>query len=122
MGDRVIRRILAALILLTVCTIVDLLALVWMVVAFVAGNSRGWRLAIAQDQLANALTGGDEDEEISSRAWRKRAKWPWSWLQPAIDWVAALLGDQNHCEASASKEQKKAALRAGRHFSPKKVT
>jgi hypothetical protein len=53
---------------------------------------------------------------ISSRAWRTRDRWPWRWLRPAIDWVAAALGDPNHCETAARNEQIKAASRAGWRF------
>lgn len=35
---------------------------------------RAWCLAIAYDQLANAVFGGNEDETISSRAGRARRK------------------------------------------------
>jgi hypothetical protein len=110
------RRIFAALALLLVCGVVDLLALVWMAVALAAGSPRGWRLAIAQDQLANAIAGGDEDEVISSRAWRHQAHQPWRALRPAIDWIAAELGDPNHCETAANNEAVKAATRAGWRF------
>jgi hypothetical protein len=115
----VIRRLAAAIALLIVCAAVDLVALVWMAVAFAAGSPRGWRLAIAQDQLANALAGGDEDEVVSSRAWRHQARAPWRWLRPAIDWVAAQLGDADHCRKAYEAEQLKAATRAGWRFKEK---
>lgn len=102
-----IRRIPAALALLAVCLLVDLIALVWMTVAFIAGSRRGWRLALAQDQLGNALAGGDEDEVFSSRCYRMRNKRPYCWLRPAIDAVAGWLGDEDHCRQSWIKEEVK---------------
>lgn len=109
-------RFAVTLALLIVCALVAAVALVWMAVAFAAGRRRGWTLAKSFDQLGNALAGGDEDELVSARAWRKRAEAPWRWLRPAIDWAAAQLGDPNHCETAARNEQIKAATRAGWRF------
>lgn len=106
-------RLAATIALLLVCALVAAVALVWMAVAFAAGSRRGWTLARSFDQLGNALAGGDEDELVSARAWRQRAAPPWRWLRPAIDWVAARLGDPNHCETAARNEALKAARRAG---------
>ena len=114
-----VKRLAAALILFVVCLALDVVALLWQTVALAAGRSRGWRLVLSQDQLGNVLTGGDEDEWISSRAWRKRHTRPWCWIQPAIDWVAAALGDADHCRKAFQAEQVKAATRAGWRFSRK---
>lgn len=111
-------RLAATLVLLIACALVAVGALAWMAVAFAAGRRRGWTLARSFDQLGNALAGGDEDELVSARAWRKRAEMPWRWLRPAIDWVAARLGDPDHCETAARNEQIKAATRAGWRFHP----
>jgi len=44
-------------------------------------------IAIALDQLANALLAGDPDETLSSRAWRAEQKGQryWGWTRRAID-------------------------------------
>lgn len=100
-----IRRILAASALVTVCMVAIPMTLAWTWVALVAGSPRGPRLALAWDQVANVLAGGDEDESISSRCWRYRASSPYCWLQPAIDWFALhLFGEPNHCQQAALSE------------------
>lgn len=47
-----------------------------------------WNVLIALDQLGNALTGGDPDETISSRAAKRRDHWPWKplgWVLEKLD-------------------------------------
>lgn len=66
------RLTLAAIFLL--CLAASLLAALWMACAILVGSPRAWRLAVAHDQLANAATGGSEDETISSRANRARGE------------------------------------------------
>lgn len=53
--------------LLLLASIAWALKYVW---AFIFNPQHGWQLAKAQDQLANAVLNGNEDEKISSRAWR----------------------------------------------------
>ena len=61
----------AALIaLLLLCQLANVVAAVWMLIAALVGSPRAWRLAVAYDQLANTAFGGDEDETISSRAYK----------------------------------------------------
>lgn len=59
---------------------------------------------VAVDQLANALLGGWADETLSSRLWRNRARPGWKQARAALDFVAACLGDKNHCRASYESE------------------
>lgn len=60
----------ALLALWLLCQIANVVAGVWMLLAALAGSSRAWRLAASYDQLANTAFGGDEDETISSRAYK----------------------------------------------------
>ena len=53
----------------------------------------------------NALFGGWADETLSSRCWRKRDKTGWKQARMALDFVAALLGDADHCRASYDSER-----------------
>ena len=59
----------------------------------------GKRTLIAVDQLINTLLGGWPDETLSSRAYRMAVDGH-PWLMRAIDGLAMLFGDKNHCEAS----------------------
>lgn len=108
MAWRVARRCAAALVLLCVCALVALVALGWMAGAVVAGAARGRRLAVAFDQLGNALAGGGEDETFSARCWRCRFRRPYRWLRPAVDALFAALGDAGHCRASHEGELRRA--------------
>lgn len=60
----------ALLALWLLCQLAGLIAAGWMLCAIIAGSKRAWRLAISYDQLANTAFGGDEDETISSRAYK----------------------------------------------------
>ena len=66
--------------------------------------SYGKNLLIAVDQLINTLTGGWPDETLSSRAYRMAVDGH-PWLMRAIDGLAMLFGDKNHCEASFDSER-----------------
>ena len=59
-----IRRIPAALALLAVCLLVDLIAPVWMTIALIAGSRRGWRLAFGAHVEAVRQWGRDRRAEI----------------------------------------------------------
>jgi hypothetical protein len=60
--------------------------------------SRLREVAVAVDQLANAILGGYCCETLSSRCWRLREYKPYAYLRPVIDrlffWQPA------HCKAS----------------------
>jgi hypothetical protein len=85
------------LVLLLVCQLAHLLASGWMLLAVLGGSQRAWTIAIGYDQLANAATGGNVDETISSRASRARKeKRAWGCiLCRVLDWI-----DKDHCTES----------------------
>lgn len=62
-------------------------------------------VAIALDQLANALAGGWPDETLSSRCWRWRVSGVRSWPCRTLDRVAGWLGDPDHCRRSWESER-----------------
>jgi hypothetical protein len=76
------------------------IALLWMLasILFDPKGQRTWCIAIAFDQLGNAVSGGSEDETISSRAERERKegrKWACV-LCHVLDWL-----EKDHCKGSA---------------------
>jgi hypothetical protein len=75
---------------------------------------RTWafHVAIALDQLVNALFCGWPDETISSRAWRWKQDGIRAWPCWLLDRIAALFGDLSHCEESYRSE------RTGRYLPP----
>ena len=79
-----------------------ILATLWMLmcILFSPNGKRAWHIAIGFDQLANATTGGNEDETISSRAGRlKREGRGWACvLCRLLDWL-----QKDHCSNSAGK-------------------
>jgi hypothetical protein len=60
--------------------------------------SRLREVAVAFDQLCNAVLGGYASETISSRCWRLRGYHPYSVMRPAIDRL--FFWQPNHCRAS----------------------
>ena len=60
------------------------------------------QIAIAFDQLCNALTGGWADETLSSRAWRLRAHPGWNAFRLVVE--ALFFWQENHCKASYESE------------------
>ena len=62
-------------------------------------------LAIAVDQLVNAVMAGAPDETLSSRAHRMRVKGHryWGWTANAIDGI--FVWQRGHCEAAYKSEQ-----------------
>lgn len=60
------------------------------------------QVAVAFDQLINALCGGYADETMSSRVWRLRQFQPYKTLRPVIDTI--LFFDPNHCQTSYESE------------------
>ena len=67
-------------------------------------------VAIAVDQLANALLGGYSDETISARTWRLRSRRPYCWLRPAIDRV--FFWQLDHCRSAYESERQRSQLPA----------
>jgi hypothetical protein len=70
--------------------------------------SRRLEVAIALDQLANAILGGYSDETISARCWRLRAARPYSWLQPLIDRL--FFWQVDHCRSAYESERRRSQL------------
>lgn len=109
---------LAMLFLWFLCVGAGIIAAAWMLLALLWGSSRAWSIAVAFDQLGNAATGGSGNETISSRTWRCRTAWPYSWLRPFIDWMMRLaLGEVNHCE-NAYADERAALARADKVTAP----
>lgn len=88
---------LALFAIFLVCQLAHLVASVWMLLAVLGSSHRAWAIAIGYDQLANAATGGNVDETISSRASRARKdRRTWGCiLCRVLDWI-----DKNHCSDS----------------------
>ena len=71
----------------------------------------GWRLAIAADQLANALAGGNPDETLSSRAHKARERWGRE-RKVRYLWGCILCGAldalwKDHCRKSVERDEGK---------------
>lgn len=60
-----------------------------------------WNVLIAIDQLGNALTGGDPDETISSRAGKVEDQSRWA---KVLCWFLNKL-DTNHCKKSIEEDE-----------------
>lgn len=77
--------------------LMQLAMLPWLLVLCALAHRRGERAMMAYDQALNALTGGSEDETISSRAARARDRGKrWGCvLCGVLDWL-----DPNHCSKS----------------------
>lgn len=70
-----------------------------------------WRLAIAVDQLANALFGGNPDETLSSRAHKARERYARQ-PRPRYLWGCVLCGVldaiwKDHCRKSVERDESK---------------
>lgn len=92
----------ALLSLWLLCMVAGLVSAVWMLLAALAGSPRAWRLAVSYDQLANTAFGGDEDETISSRAYKamlKRRRWG-CLLCRLLDRI-----DPDHCRKSVEPDE-----------------
>ena len=72
--------------------------------------SRAFQVAIAFDQLINAAAGGYADETMSARCWRLRARRPYRWLRPVIDWIFFWQAD--HCRTAYESERLRSQLPA----------
>lgn len=83
------------------CISASFIAAIWMLCAILADSPRAWKLALAHDQLGNAMTGGDEDETISSRAAKAQKKRRWACV------LCRLLDkfDKNHCAKSIEVDE-----------------
>ena len=72
--------------------------------------SRLREVAIAVDQLANAILGGYADETISARCWRLRAVHPYSILRPIVDGL--FFWQPQHCRGAYESERLRSQLPA----------
>ena len=67
----------------------------------------GWHLAIAFDQLCNAILGGHADETISSRIYRhaaeRKPKRYWVWAYKTINTI--FFWQKNHCRGAYEQER-----------------
>lgn len=63
-------------------------------------------VAIALDQVLNALRGGSPDETLSAAAWRteQKGRWLGRIFRPMIDLVFALF-EKDHCRKSFESER-----------------
>jgi hypothetical protein len=94
-------RLLSGLVIWLACALGDILSLVWMLGALLAGSPRFWRGALAKDQAVNAACiNGNQNETISSRAARAAARGErWGCvLCKLLDKI-----DRNHCRDAAGK-------------------
>lgn len=91
------------LILWLLCLAAAIVSLAWQFVAIFTAKRRAVRIAVGFDQTANAAFGGDEDETISSRAWRLRDDTHYAALVQVINLA---FWDRNHCRDSFEAEQR----------------
>jgi ABC-type multidrug transport system fused ATPase/permease subunit len=89
--------------LLLLASILWFLKFVW---ALIFDPQHGWALAKAQDQLANAVLNGHEDEKISSRAYRHSLN-----NEDREAWVVVLRSvldriEKDHCKKSYENDFK----------------
>ena len=61
----------------------------------------GWNALISIDQLGNAITGGDPDETISSRAGKRQHDQYWA---KCLCWLLNKL-DTNHCKDAMEQDE-----------------
>ena len=86
----------------SLCQVAHAVASIWMLLAILSGSPRAWRLAVSYDQLANTAFGGNEDETISSRAFKASASGRrWGCL------LCRLLDkiERDHCRRSAEPDR-----------------
>ena len=96
------RRRLTLIALWAAALLAALFALTWGLAATLADSDRARRIAVAQDQAANAALGGSEDETISSRAGKGMMKGVWHWclLCRVLNWI-----DPKHCQQSLEPDE-----------------
>ena len=73
---------------------------------------RQWlkQVAIAWDQLGNAILKGYADETLSARAYRNQSKRRWRVVRMLIDGVFSLFGADDHCMLAYLGEKKRAQM------------
>lgn len=98
---------LRGLLLWLLCVAAGIISVVWMLLAVLAGSPRADLIALGFDQMANAATGGDPDEYISSRVWRCRADPCYMRWVLLINW---LFNDPQHCKNAYESERARAGV------------
>ncbi len=67
-------------------------------------------IAIAVDQLLNAVLFGSPDETLSARMWRNRARPGWSQARAVVDKI--FFWQEAHCQKSYESEMQRKQLPA----------
>lgn len=110
------RRALAWMALVVLCSVVSAWALAAMLGSALFGSGRkGRELALAFDRVGNVAAGGWGNETFSARCWRRRDTARYRYLVHAIDAVFLhFAGEADHCEkAWHSEEQAREAACRG---------
>lgn len=73
---------------------------------FRPGEFSDWayQVAIAINQLINALHGGKADETICSRSWRERERKPYKYYVVVLDAFFGLWQEPGHCQRAHENE------------------
>lgn len=85
----------ALVVIWVLCAAAALLGLAWLPCAMLVGSPRAHRIALALDQVANATTGGSEDQTVSTRAALAEVEGK-RWAR-ALCWLLDR-ADPGHCE------------------------
>lgn len=104
---QLLRNIGLLAVLLPVFILLDIFALLQMTLSLLFGTgTRGWKIAVAKDQLGNVSAGGHEDETFSSRCWRMRHVKRYQIAMRLIDWIFLKLEKEpDHCKNAYEKER-----------------
>ena len=89
------------LVIWLVCCLAGIVSAVWMLCCIAVNSPRGWRIAVAFDELNNVALGGDR-ETISSRCWRYRADPEYAMY---VNLINELAQDPAHCRLAFEAEQ-----------------
>lgn len=102
-----VRNLLLLAVLLPLFIFLNLIALTQMSFSFLFGKGRrGWKIAVAYDQLGNTSAGGHEDETFSSRCWRMRHKPRYRLIRAVIDcFFYVVAKEKDHCKAAYLHEK-----------------
>jgi hypothetical protein len=73
---------------------------------FKPGEFSEWayQVAIAINQLVNAIHGGMADETICSRSWRERGRVPYRHYVVVLDAIFSLWQEPGHCKRAYENE------------------
>lgn len=101
-----LRRLGLLIILLPIFIALSIATLAQMSASLILGSGRrGWRIAVAYDQLGNTSLGGHEDETFSARCWRMRGITKYDVMREFIDWIFLVFAkEEDHCKNSYLKE------------------